>query len=106
MLKQSPAASGGVLDIKAVLKVLGQAQVTSLLVEGGSKVHGSFLDAGLVDQLLLFVAPKFLGDQGVPLATFPVGKKRNELAGLKIIKTRRYGEDVLIEGRFINTMQK
>ena len=106
VVKTVPAASGGILDIKAVLKVLGKAQVTSVLVEGGSKVHGSFLAAGLVDQLLLFVAPRFLGDRGVPLATFPVKKKRNDLARFKIIKTRRYGDDVLIEGRFINTMQK
>lgn len=103
VVKTVPAASRGGLDIKAVLKVLGQAQVTSLLVEGGSRVHGSFLDAGQVDQLLLFVAPKFLGNQGVPLATLPGNKKKKDLPNLKIIKTRRYGEDVLIEGRFISS---
>ena len=102
LVKTAPAAAG-VLDIKAVLKILGEAGITSLLVEGGSRVHGSFLEAGLADQLLLFIAPKFLGDKGVPLATFPAGKKRKGSAGLKIIKTSRYGEDVLIEGRFLNT---
>lgn len=102
LVKTVPVVGGG-LEIKAVLKVLGQAGITSLLVEGGSRVHGSFIDAGLVDQLLLFVAPKFLGDQGVPLATFPAYKSKKDAAEFKIIKTRRYGEDVLIEGRFINT---
>jgi diaminohydroxyphosphoribosylaminopyrimidine deaminase / 5-amino-6-(5-phosphoribosylamino)uracil reductase len=100
VVKTVPKKAGGHLDIKAVLKLLGQAQVTSLLVEGGSRVHGSFLEAGMVDQLLLFVAPKFLGDQGVPLATFPSGKTRKGFPEFKIIKNRRYGEDVLIEGRF------
>lgn len=103
VVKTVPAASRGGLDIKAVLKVLGQAQVTSLLVEGGSRVHGSFLDAGLADQLLLFVAPKFLGEKGEPLATLPGNTKKKDLPNLKIIKTRRYGEDVLIEGRFISS---
>jgi diaminohydroxyphosphoribosylaminopyrimidine deaminase/5-amino-6-(5-phosphoribosylamino)uracil reductase len=92
--------SKGALNLKAVLTELGQAQITSVLVEGGSKVHGSFLQAGLVDQLLLFVAPKVLGDQGVPLATFTKKKNKNVSHQFKIISTRRYGEDVLIDGRF------
>ena len=78
---------------------LGKARINSLLVEGGSKVHGSFLQANLVDQILLFVAPKFVGDQGVPLADFS-GKKKSNMAQLKIMSTRRYGDDVLIDGRF------
>jgi diaminohydroxyphosphoribosylaminopyrimidine deaminase/5-amino-6-(5-phosphoribosylamino)uracil reductase len=92
--------SKGALNLKAVLTELGRAQITSVLVEGGSKVHGSFLQAGLVDQILLFVAPRILGDQGVPLATFSKKKKVDESRQFKIISTRRHGEDVLIDGRF------
>lgn len=102
VVKTVPVAARGILDLKAVLTELGQAQVTSILVEGGSKVHGSFLEAELVDQLFLFVAPIFLGEQGVPLATFSGSGTRKALSRFKIIKTRRYGEDVLIEGRFDN----
>ncbi|MDH3390742.1 MAG: bifunctional diaminohydroxyphosphoribosylaminopyrimidine deaminase/5-amino-6-(5-phosphoribosylamino)uracil reductase RibD [Desulfobulbaceae bacterium] len=91
--------SKGMLDLKAVLSELGKAQITSVLVEGGSKVHGSFLQEKLADQILLFVAPVFLGDQGVPLASFP-GKKKIDMSQLKIMSTRRYGDDVLIDGRF------
>jgi diaminohydroxyphosphoribosylaminopyrimidine deaminase/5-amino-6-(5-phosphoribosylamino)uracil reductase len=92
--------SKGALNLKAVLTELGQAQITSVLVEGGSRVHGSFLQADLVDQLLLFVAPIFLGDQGVPLAGFSGKKKTDMLSQLKIMSTRCYGEDVLIDGHF------
>ena len=95
-----PAAAAGSLDLAAVLKVLGGAGVTSLLVEGGSKVHGSFLDAGLADQLFLFVAPVFIGSMGEPLATFSRGRGKKHLPGFRFIKTRRYGEDLLLEGRF------
>jgi diaminohydroxyphosphoribosylaminopyrimidine deaminase/5-amino-6-(5-phosphoribosylamino)uracil reductase len=104
IIKTVPAASRGLLDLKAVLITLGQAGVTSLLVEGGGTVHGSFLESALVDQVLLFVAPTFIGEQGVPLATFPGRKKRIQMPHFKLSKTRRYGEDVLLEGRFFNTI--
>lgn len=100
-VKTVPVSSQGRLDLKAVLTELGRNQITTVLVEGGSKVHGSFLQANLVDQILLFVAPVFLGDQGVPLASFPGKKKSKVMSQLKIMGTRRYGEDVLIDGRFI-----
>jgi len=99
-IKTVPVTAKGFLDLRVVLSLLGEAQITSIMVEGGSRVHGSFLDAGLVDQLLLFVAPRFLGEQGVPLATFPGMKKSKKLPQFKIIRTRRYGEDILLEGRF------
>lgn len=100
VIKTVPVAGNGSLDLNGVLTELGKARVTSLLVEGGSRVHGSFLEAGLVDQVMLFVAPKFIGDQGVPLITFSGPNERKKLPDMKIIKVRRYGEDVLLEGRF------
>jgi len=100
VVKSVPTVAKGILDLQAVLTLLGQSQITSLMVEGGSAVHGSFLEAGLADQLFLFIAPKFLGDMGVPLATFPGTKKGKSLQEFTIVKTRRYGDDILIEGRF------
>ena len=54
-----PAGPGGV-DLRAVLSNLVERDVHSLLVEGGGLVIRSFLDAGLVDRIELFVAPKVL----------------------------------------------
>ena len=102
VVKTVPVGPDGLLSLASVLTALGQFQVASLLVEGGSKVHGSFLESGLADQLLLFVAPTFIGDQGVPLATFSDKKKKKDLRQLTITKTRRCGEDILIEARFFN----
>jgi len=99
VIKTVPVAAEGLLDLKAILAELGKSQVTSLLVEGGSSVHGSFLQANLVDQLLLFVAPLILGEQGVPLATFQ-GRKTEHVSKFEITTTRRYGGDILIDGRF------
>ncbi len=94
-----PAASGPGVDLAAVLADLGSIGVTSLLVEGGAQVHGSFLAAGLADEIFLFTAPRFLGEQGVPLAAFgaeaPVLPRR-----LQFLGCRRLGEDLLLRGRF------
>lgn len=87
----------GGLDLRAVLAELGKHNVLSLLVEGGARVHGSFLQAKLVDQVMLFVAPIFIGAEGVAVVDLQ-GATRSRTS-LKNIKTRRFGDDVCIEGR-------
>ncbi|MBU0910241.1 MAG: bifunctional diaminohydroxyphosphoribosylaminopyrimidine deaminase/5-amino-6-(5-phosphoribosylamino)uracil reductase RibD [Proteobacteria bacterium] len=90
----------GCLDLLQVLRFLGAAQINSLLVEGGSQVHGSFLRAGLVDQVCLFLAPLFLGGDAVPVID------SLNLAGVQEAKRfvtrriRRFDDDVLIDGLF------
>jgi len=62
------AASGGPAErLRAALDELGRRRVTSLMVEGGARLAGAFLDAGEVDELRLFYAPLLLG-AGRPLA--------------------------------------
>jgi len=98
IIKPVPFGPDGCLDLVAVLQELGQAGVNSLLIEGGGQVHGSFLRAGMVDEVKLFVAPLFLGGEGVALLD------KLELAGidgapvLAEMRTRRLGRDLLIEG--------
>lgn len=92
-----PLAAGGV-DLAAVLGELGRAGICSLLVEGGGRVHGAFLQAGLADSVSLFVAPIFLGDAGVPVASFAAMEKHLPELRMKIHKTRRLGDDLLIQG--------
>ena len=88
----------GELDLTEVLSELGRQQVTSLLVEGGSRVHGAFWSRGLVHQVMLFYGPLFLGADGVPLLT-GLGHDRVEQASrLHDIRTRRFGDDLMIEG--------
>jgi len=49
------------LDLEEALRSLGRRGITSVLVEGGSELSGSFLDLKLGDRLVLYVAPKILG---------------------------------------------
>jgi diaminohydroxyphosphoribosylaminopyrimidine deaminase/5-amino-6-(5-phosphoribosylamino)uracil reductase len=66
-MERVPRSAGG-LDLEAVVERLGQLDINELLVECGPRLAGSFLDADLVDELILYVAPHFLGMDAPPLA--------------------------------------
>jgi diaminohydroxyphosphoribosylaminopyrimidine deaminase/5-amino-6-(5-phosphoribosylamino)uracil reductase len=51
----------GVSGLPALLSELGRRRMTNLLVEGGSSVLGSFLDAGAIDEVHVFIAPRLAG---------------------------------------------
>ncbi len=59
--------SNGHLDLHAVMQVLVQLEINELHVETGATLAGALLSAGLVDELLLYVAPVLLGDKARPL---------------------------------------
>ncbi len=93
----------GHLQLLRVLEQLGNAGITSVLVEGGSAVHGSFLRAGLVDQVYLFMAPFFIGAQGTPLVTALSQAGSENIAGqesLAGMTCEKMGQDVLVQGVF------
>ncbi|MGO8989320.1 MAG: bifunctional diaminohydroxyphosphoribosylaminopyrimidine deaminase/5-amino-6-(5-phosphoribosylamino)uracil reductase RibD [bacterium] len=92
-------SKGGRIDLKSCLSKLGEIGMVSLMVEGGNRVNGSFLDEGLIDKLLLFLSPKLIGDPHAPGIFGGRGvSKLQEAIPLKEIKARRIGEDILLEG--------
>jgi diaminohydroxyphosphoribosylaminopyrimidine deaminase/5-amino-6-(5-phosphoribosylamino)uracil reductase len=66
-IERVPRAAGGV-DLKRVMERLSALEVNELLVECGARLAGAFLEAHLVDELILYVAPHFLGADAAPLA--------------------------------------
>ena len=89
----------GRVDLRAFLSRMGEMGMMSLLVEGGSRVNGAFLDEGLVDKLLLFLSPRVMGDP-LALGIFQ-GRGVDHLddsASVKDVRVRRIGEDILVEG--------
>jgi diaminohydroxyphosphoribosylaminopyrimidine deaminase/5-amino-6-(5-phosphoribosylamino)uracil reductase len=89
----------GKVDLRACLSKLGEIGMMNLLVEGGSQVNGSFLDEGLIDKLLLFLSPRLMGDHQAPGIFGGEGVSNlQEAIVLKEIKTKRVGEDILLEG--------
>lgn len=49
------------MDLSDLLQQLAKKDVTSVLVEGGSDIHGAFFDAGLVERVYAFIAPSLIG---------------------------------------------
>ena len=64
-------ARRGPVDLHAVLRELGQRQILNVLLEAGAELNGAALEAGIVDKMILFYAPKIMGTGGVPMARIP-----------------------------------
>jgi len=89
----------GSVDLKALLAFLGQREVTSVFVEGGGTLLGSFFDQGLVDKVVAFIAPVIIGGAA---ATPAVGGQGSttlaEALRLQNVQTERVGEDIMVVG--------
>jgi diaminohydroxyphosphoribosylaminopyrimidine deaminase/5-amino-6-(5-phosphoribosylamino)uracil reductase len=86
------------VSVGALLDHLGNHGVTSLLVEGGATVHGSFFDADLVDEIYFFVAPIVIGGDA-PAAVAGLGVADLEMAHrFYFEEVNQHGEDVELHG--------
>jgi diaminohydroxyphosphoribosylaminopyrimidine deaminase/5-amino-6-(5-phosphoribosylamino)uracil reductase len=90
------------VDLRDLLAKLAERGVTHLLVEGGARVHARFLAEGLVDRVAVFVAPKLLGGEGVPLAAGPGPRRMADALRLEDVEVERVGQDVLVQGRLVH----
>lgn len=90
----------GGLDPRAVLRELGKREVTSLMVEGGGEVLGSFLQLRLVNEVTFFIAPRILGGRCSLKAVAGDGFGHwNECLSLEEMAVRRVGPDLLVTGK-------
>lgn len=90
---------GGGVDLADLLARLAARGVTHLLVEGGARVHARFLGQALVDRVAIFVAPRIVGADGVPLVAAPGPARMEDCFRLEDVRIQRVGEDVLVLGR-------
>ena len=88
---------GGV-DIARLLAILGERDITSILVEGGSRVITSFIRRNLVDRLVTIVAPKILGKGLESIGDLNI-ENINQALSLSFEKTYRLGDDFIVEAR-------
>jgi diaminohydroxyphosphoribosylaminopyrimidine deaminase/5-amino-6-(5-phosphoribosylamino)uracil reductase len=89
-----------VARVNATMAELGRREVTSLLVEGGAGLAGSFVDAGEVDELRLFMAPIVLGGAGAKPLAGGVGKSHVADAERALdVRHETVGDDLLITAR-------
>jgi diaminohydroxyphosphoribosylaminopyrimidine deaminase/5-amino-6-(5-phosphoribosylamino)uracil reductase len=93
-----PTRDNGI-DLRELLRILGKRNLQSLLLEGGSTLNGAMWRAGLVDRVMIFLAPKLLGGgDGRPLFSGPGTSRMAAAVCLDDVRVSRFGEDVLIEG--------
>jgi diaminohydroxyphosphoribosylaminopyrimidine deaminase/5-amino-6-(5-phosphoribosylamino)uracil reductase len=87
----------GEVDLRDLLEKLGHMGITSVLVEGGSRIITSFLKERLADKILIVVAPKFIGTGIEALGDLEI-RNLNEALRISRMKTKRIGDDIVIEG--------
>jgi diaminohydroxyphosphoribosylaminopyrimidine deaminase/5-amino-6-(5-phosphoribosylamino)uracil reductase len=105
-LLHAPARAGGI-DLRWLLKKLGQEEITSLLVEGGGETNAFFLSTGLAGRIAFFYAPMVLGGRGAPKAVAGEGVVSVRAAPvLQGVRWRRIGTDLLLNARVPATARK
>jgi diaminohydroxyphosphoribosylaminopyrimidine deaminase/5-amino-6-(5-phosphoribosylamino)uracil reductase len=86
------------VDMGKLMAALGAMGIRKLLIEGGSSMNASALEAGIVDRLYLFVAPKIIGGKEAKGVVGGRGIERvSQAKRLRHRRTRRFGEDLLLE---------
>ena len=88
----------GKVDLAAVLRDLGKREINELHVEAGYKLNGSLIAAGLVDEFLIYLAPKLLCT-GMGMAQLPPLTSLAEATHLRFLSTELIGDDVRLRAR-------
>jgi diaminohydroxyphosphoribosylaminopyrimidine deaminase/5-amino-6-(5-phosphoribosylamino)uracil reductase len=86
----------GRVDLASALDTLGRMEINEVLVESGSKLAGALLQAGRVDELVLYVAASLLGDEARALAALPGLATLDQRIRLRYTDSRMVGEDLRI----------
>ncbi|MEW5867283.1 MAG: dihydrofolate reductase family protein, partial [Bacillota bacterium] len=88
----------GLVDLREVLAELGKREITSVMIEGGGALNASAFADGMVDKVLVFIAPKIIGGKDAP--TWVEGRGAFTIDGctqLDISRVRRFHGDILLE---------
>jgi len=89
-----PRAAAGGLDLTRVLTELGRLQCNDVLVEAGPTLAGAFIEAGLVDELIVYLAPVLLGPDARPMLRLPPLERLADRVQFTLQRTEAMGSDV------------
>jgi diaminohydroxyphosphoribosylaminopyrimidine deaminase/5-amino-6-(5-phosphoribosylamino)uracil reductase len=95
-----PETANHLVNLKQLFKTLGDMGVSSVLVEGGSSIITSLLKDGLVDRLVVIVAPKLIG-RGVEAVADLGIRMISEALAFKVGRIFHSGEDIIYDGRIV-----
>jgi diaminohydroxyphosphoribosylaminopyrimidine deaminase / 5-amino-6-(5-phosphoribosylamino)uracil reductase len=89
----------GVINLEELLKILGKKQITTVMVEGGSRLLGAFFDNHLVDKVFAFIAPIIIGGEDAKTAVSGIGVTTvKDALKLKKVKIAQFNDELLISG--------
>jgi diaminohydroxyphosphoribosylaminopyrimidine deaminase / 5-amino-6-(5-phosphoribosylamino)uracil reductase len=92
-------ANDGLIDVSDLLKLLGEKQITTILVEGGSRLLGYCFDNHLVDKVFAYVSPIIIGGEGARTAVGGEGvAKVSDAFKLKKVRMEEFDNEFLISG--------
>ena len=94
----------GKVDLAAMMKDLARREINELHVEAGSKLNGSLIRAGLVDEFLIYLAPKLLGP-GQGMAALGPLQQLSEAVALQFLSADRVGSDLRVVARGVGRDQ-
>ena len=87
------------VDMEAMVKELGKLQISSLLIEGGPGINASAIQEGIVDKVIMFIAPMIIGGKIAPSAIQGEGIAiLEEAVRIDDIKIKKLAEDLMVEG--------
>lgn len=87
------------VDLKELMNELSIRGITHIMIEGGSEVNASALEAGIVDKLIYFIAPKIIGGVDAKPAIGGKGiKDMSDVMNLKNVEIKQLGPDIVMEG--------
>ena len=87
------------LSLPDVIDRLGRREINELWVEAGPRLAGALLDQALVDELIVYIAPKLLGPQARPLVEMGQLRNLQSAPRLMVVDTRQVGDDVRLRLR-------
>lgn len=97
--KTSAFEADGRADLPAILRRLGELEITSMIIEGGATVNWTALAANVVDKVFLYYAPKILAGSGsIPFAAGAGFRQLSQAALVRHVHLHRFGEDFAVEG--------
>ncbi len=84
------------VDLEGALRYLAEKeQCNEVMIEAGATLSGALLEAGLIDELHVYIAPVLLGSEARPLLALPLSHMVDKV-GLKIVDRRQFGDDMRI----------
>ncbi|WP_293006579.1 bifunctional diaminohydroxyphosphoribosylaminopyrimidine deaminase/5-amino-6-(5-phosphoribosylamino)uracil reductase RibD [Nitrosomonas sp.] len=92
------------VDLRRMMTILAELEINEVLVEAGRELNGALIEAGLVDEMIFYLAPHLLGDDARGMIKLPELTCLEQRKELKIQDVRMIGQDIRIIARFPSSL--